>query len=183
MKIKYFIIIAVITLLVITLATTYHSYTEITDACVDDNTGNITIAYYRDSGFVIQTFNSDGEKIFGQHLYTDGGGGVYVEYIDERLYVFASKIDTLYVYDQEMNQISKQVDPDRDSTLMKIIIDSEWLNWGKSGETKQYINGSNKYCYVVSSFWKRIVGAGSCQMYIEDKEGNVTQIYHSDKPN
>ena len=180
-KIRFFIIVAVITLLTTALTTTYYSFTEIIDASVDDNTGNVTIAHYRDSGFVIQTFNNNGEKIFGQHLYANGGGGVYVEYIDECLYLFVSKIDTLYIYDQSMNLISKEVDPDRESDLMKAIIDSEWSGWKKSGKTRQYTNGNNKYCYTVSSFWRRIVGMGSCQMYIEDEEGTVIQIYYSDK--
>lgn len=184
MKIKHFIIIALITLLLITLATNYYSFTEITDASVDDNSGNVTIAYYRNSGYVIQTFNSNGEKIFGQHLYTNGGGGIYVEYIDEFLYIFASKTDTLYIYDKEMNQISKQVNPDRKSDLMKAIIDSEWSGWDDSGKsTKQYTCGDKNYCYVSSSFGKRIIGVGSCQLYILDGEGNVTQIYYGDKHN
>lgn len=183
-KFKFIIIVVVITFLLAMLSSNYLSFREIKDACVDSNTGNVTIAYYRDSGFVIKTFNSNGEKIFGKYIDTAGGGGFHVEYIGEYLYVYASpkgqKEDALYIYDGEMNLISKEFNLDRDSELMKSIIDSEFSGWKKSGRIREYVSGKNKYCYTVSSFWRRIVGIGNCQMYIEDENGNTVEIYFSD---
>lgn len=181
-KIKFFIFIAIATVLLAIFASNYTSATEIKDACVDTNTGNITIIYSNGVGMVIQTYNSDGEKIFGQTINnTQGGGAMYAEYVGSNLYVYLSRSDILYAFDQEMNQISKESDPDRDSDLMESIIDSEWSGWEKSGRTRQYVNGNTEYYYVTSSFWERIVGAGSCEMLIKDTNGNSKQIFHSNK--
>ena len=174
-KIIFIIVITMFTLLGTTLASNAGSFTELNDACVDDTDGDIAICYY---GSFVKAYNREGELIFSKSVYTEGGGGIYVEYIDSYLYVYLGRPGKLLVYDENYNYLTKTENENIYASRSLHEFDY-WQNWEKKNGNKYYVLDGIEYCYEKSSFWKNIIKKGECTLFIQNSDGEQILIYES----
>ena len=178
-KIIFIIIVVIVTVGLTTFASNVGLFTELYDAAVDSADGDVAIAYFYNNGFIVKVFDCQGIELFSDFLYANGGGSIYLEYIDSYLYIYIGRSDTFLIYDANLNYISDIDSPDLYASYKLSFERANWRNWTDSKSSKIYILGDTEYRYIASSFWENIAGKGWCEFCICDSNGNTTVIYNS----
>lgn len=175
-KILFFVALAVVIVLFALLAANVGSFTELKDACVDDADGDVAICGY---GSFIKVYNREGELIFYKSLNTEGGGGMYVQYIDSYLYVYLGRPDQLLVYDKDYNLLPESENQSIYSSYRASFERNTWDEWDRKDGCMFYRVDDLEYCYEKSPFWKNIFRNGECRLFARGVNGEEITIYES----
>lgn len=175
-KTIFFVVLTVVTFLLALLAANVGSFTELKDACVDAADGDVAICYY---GSFVKVYNREGELIFSKSLNTEGGGGMYVQYIDSYLYVYLDRPNQLLVYDKDYNLLPESENKSIYSSYRASFESNTWDEWDKRDGGMYYRLGDLEYCYEKSPFWKNIFKNGECRLFVRGANGEEITIYES----
>ena len=176
-KTIWIIICVVLTVIISLCCSNYNSFTEINDACVDESNGNIAIAYYDDrrSSTVLRVYDQNGNSLFGMSFKS--GPHVYLQYKDSVLWLYISRTNNLYSLDMSGNILSEEKNPDLNSEHMKKLREQNWRGWNVDGRIKQTSYEEKSYVYEVSPFFERLIGKGTCKLYIQTPHNSKIVIY------
>ena len=179
-KYKLIIICAVFTVIISSSLSNYNSFAELNDACVDQSNGNIAISYYDSTRSCTKlcVYDLNGNRLFG--ISFDGGPHVYMQYEESVLWLYISRTNNLYSLDMSGNILLEEKNPDLNSEHMKKLREENWRGWTVNGLTKQTSYEEINYIYEVSPFFERIIGKGSCELYILSPSGTETMIYQGE---
>lgn len=175
---KGFVLFLIIGVIIIIFASHTDNYVEIIDAAVDPGNGDIAFAYSDavNGNYFVSSFDSNGTILFSKS-YHSGHGTVYLQYDQEKLFVYVSGGSVLFVYDRDGNEI----DESTDTGWIKELTEEQWDGWEKKSGSLCSTVGENEYIYCKNSFWKAITGSGGCKLSVRRGSGEEIPIYRSGK--
>ncbi len=177
-KLILFVGVCFLTLMFSIFASNFNSFTVIQDAVVNEINGDVTLAYATKNGIRVKSYKKNGDLLLSNYYNSSGGSAVELKYVNSNLFVYIVRTDELYIYDENMKILSKN---DNEALYASFTPNRDnWMHWNKNGSKKSYSRDEIEYIYYESSFFKRILGMGECQFYIQDTNGNQISIYHSD---
>lgn len=146
-------VVAIFVFLISSFLSIFNEQTEIEDAIVNPDNGDVAFAYYEDGGLRICAYDHGGKQLWNNFLPSDGGTTVYLAYDSENLTAYVSRTNTLYTFNRNGTVIEETNNVPHNSEQISHIISGTWKEWERDAYVYEYYHESldTKYVYYASS--------------------------------
>lgn len=118
---------------------------DITNAAINEETGDIAFSYTDSSGRIevirLVVFNKEGEKLFSKSFLLDGSY-TYLSFHENKLYVSVGRTDELHCFEMDGSDSAEPV-----LTLDDVKAVCKFSRWDHSFGKYTYSYGDYLYCY------------------------------------
>lgn len=163
----FVIVLVSVTIIDILIPKNLSLYVE--NAMVNEANGDIAVTYHQnneDGSYTIDLylFDSAGNLLFVKKHESDGGSHSIITFVEDKIYIYASRANYSYGYDRNGNNVSPLSREDWEN-----YDSNEWVGWEKSRGEKTYTWGNNIYRYSFIPYPRSTVEFG-CSISIENTE-------------